>query len=168
MAVIGWGQPSIYIKKLGGTSAKWQLVPTPAEGTTELSTEKGDKQEAKLEGGANEDVRYNKNTYALSFTLRMTKERIKLIEDQDGIIEDNYSLALVPEDENVPGFIIDKAQVSVEDTWSAEEGGMLTYTFDALQPSVGTQIKYGKIKVTGSGTDITDVVIDNVSTTSEE
>lgn len=153
MAVIGWGQPKIYISPLDtqGNPTKWTLVPTPAEGTTELATEKGDKQEAKLEGGANEDVRYSKNTYSLSFTLRMSKGRSKLIEDEDGIISANYAVALIPEDEEVNGIMIDKAQVSVEDTWSAEEGGQWTYTFDALQPAKGTQVKYGVIEVTGSG-----------------
>ena len=154
MAVIGWGKPHIFIKELGDVDAIWEEVPTPAEGTTELATEKGDKQEAKLEGGANEDVRYNKNTYALSFTIRAAKGRKKLMKDEDGIITSNYSIILQPEDPQIDGICIDKAQVSVEDTWSAEEGGAWIYTFDALQPDKGTQVKYGKVNVTGTGDDL--------------
>lgn len=151
MAVIGWGKPRIFIKEIGAVGAKWKEVPTPVEDSTELATEKGDKQEAKLEGGANEDVRYNKNTYALSFSIRAAKGRKKLMKDEDGIITSNYSVLLQPEDGEIDGISIDKAQVSVEDTWSAEEGGVWIYTFDALQPDSGTQVKYGKIEVEGAG-----------------
>ena len=54
MAVIGWGKPRIFVKDLDDQSAKWIELPTPVEDSTQLSTEKGDKQEAKIEGGENE------------------------------------------------------------------------------------------------------------------
>ena len=151
MAVLSWGQPKIYYKAT--TESTWKLAPTPVEDSTELTTEKGDKTEAKIEGGANEDVRYGKNTYALSFTIRATKGREKLMDDVDGIINGTYSIALVPEDATIEGFIIEKASVSIEDAWTAADGATWAYTFDALQPDdiEKTQVQRGVINVTGSG-----------------
>lgn len=60
MAVIGWGKPRIFIKDLDASSPKWEELPTPVEDSTQLTTTKGDKQEAKIEGGENEDVKYGK------------------------------------------------------------------------------------------------------------
>lgn len=152
MAVIGWGKPRLFAKNLSDTSASWIEFPTPVEGTTELATEKGDKQEAKIEGGENEDVRYNKNTYALTCNIRAAKHRKKPIVDNDGLITDNYMFVLQPEDPEVEGILISKATVSVEDTWSSEEGGIWIYTIDALKPDDGSkQVKRVAVTVSGSG-----------------
>ena len=56
MAVIGWGKPRIFIKDLDVTSPAWEELPTPVEDSTQLTTTKGDKQEAKIEGGENEEL----------------------------------------------------------------------------------------------------------------
>lgn len=169
MAVIGWGKPNIFYKALSGSDTAWHKLDTPAEDSTNLSTTKGDKTEAKVEGGANEDVKYKKNTYALSFTLRAAKDRKRPFTDVDGVIVTNYAIVLQPEDEMVQGFAIEKATVSVEDSFSTAEGGMWAYTFDALQPAAGQQVKWGIIKVTSSGETITKIEIkgDNDSTYQE-
>ena len=69
MAVIGWGKPRVFIKDLDASAPKWEELPTPVEDSTQLTTTKGDKQEAKIEGGENEDVKYGKNTYALALNI---------------------------------------------------------------------------------------------------
>ena len=61
MAVLAWGKPRIFVKKLGG-SGSWIELPTPVEGSTQLSTTKGDKNEAKIEGGENDDYLYAYDT----------------------------------------------------------------------------------------------------------
>ena len=76
MAVLGWGKPRILVKDLDATGAAWEELPTPVENSTQLATTKGDKQEAKIEGGENEDVKYGKNTYALTFNIRAAKGRV--------------------------------------------------------------------------------------------
>ena len=67
----------------------------------------------------------------------------------EGYEADEYAVALQPENPNVPGFIIDRSTVSVEDPWGAEDGGMWTYTHDALKPEKGKKVKWGKITITG-------------------
>lgn len=148
MAVIGWGKPKIFYKDLGTTGAQWtELTAVPVENSTQLETSKGDKKEAKVEGGENQDVRYNKNTYALSFALRAAKSLAKPIQDADGLVTNNYSIAVQPEDATIQGILIDKARVSVEDTWSTDEGGLWTYTFNALKSddTTHTQVQWGVI-----------------------
>lgn len=149
--ILSWGKPRIFIKDLDTEGAKWEEVPTPVEDSTQLSTTKGDKKEAKVEGGENEDVKYKKNTYALVFNIRQAKNRKKIISDSDGVINNNYSVALQPEDPSIEGFVIDKAAVSVEDTWTAADGGVWVYTFDALKADKGDQVKWGVVAVTGTG-----------------
>ena len=147
MAIIGWGKPKIEVCKLEGdgtmpSSPVWEEFPTPVEGTTQLTVTKGDKLEAKIEGGENEDVKYKANTYQLVMNIRAAKGRDKPIEDFDGIIKDQYAVRLTPEDAEVPGFVIDRSTVSVEDNWGSEEGGVWVYAFDVLKPATGRQVKW--------------------------
>lgn len=159
MAVISWGKPDIFIKDLDNSMSKWILLPTPVEDSTQLTPTKGVKKEAKIEGGENEDVKYGKNTYALTFNIRKAKGRKAPVPHNDGVVAHNYALALRPEDPETPGIVIEKATVSVEDSWSSAEGGIWAITFDALKPASGNQIKDGVVAVTGSGDNITSVKI---------
>ena len=162
MSLLGWGKCRVFIKDLDATSATWVELPTPVENSTVLETTKGDKQEAKIEGGENEDVRYSKSTYALNLNIRAAKGRKKPIADSDGVIAHNYAVAVQPEDPEAVGIMIDKAKPSVADTFSTEEGGIWEYTFDALKPDTGDQCKMGVITVTEDGG-----VVSNVSITEE-
>lgn len=152
MSVLSWGKPKLFIQKIGEESASWKELPTPVEDSTQLSTTKGDKVEAKVEGGENEDVRYGKNTYALAFNIRAAKNRKKPVPDSDGIIDGEYKVALQPEDPDTPGLMIEKAKLSIEDTWSSADGGLWAYTADALKPENGKQVKWGKVAVSNTGT----------------
>lgn len=150
MAVIGWGRPTIVISKLDdkGDTTTWTEVPTPAEDSTSLTTTKGDKTEAKLEGGANEDVKYGRNTYALAYQIRVAKGKTMPFTALDGVVEGEYAVAVQPEDPSVPGIMIKKSVVSAEDTYSTAEGGAIVYTHDALQPNEGSQVEWGVITIT--------------------
>lgn len=166
MAMIGWGKPRIFFKETGKAGATWKEFPTPAEGSTSLSTTKGDKTEAKVEGGANEDVKYGNNTYALTFNIRAAKDRERPIDDVDGVIASNYAIALRPEDPKVQGFVIENATASVEDNFSAADGGVWAYTFDALVPSnsgfeTKRQVQWGVIEVAGTADNYT-ITVDKV------
>lgn len=168
MAVLGWGKPRIFIKDLDALSPAWEELPTPVENSTQLSTTKGSKQEAKLEGGENEDVRYGKNTYSLVSNIRAAKGRTRPISDEDGVVAHNYALALQPEDKDVQGFCMEKTTVSVEDTFSTEEGGLWSYTFDALKASKEKkQVQWGKIIVNESAGNITKIECDPEDTSGE-
>lgn len=149
MAVIGWGRPTIVISKLDnkGEPTTWSEVPTPAEDSTSLTTTKGDKTEAKLEGGANEDVKYGRNTYALAYQIRVAKGKTMPFVALDGVVDGEYAVAVQPEDPSVPGIMIKKSVVSAEDTYSTAEGGAIVYTHDALQPNEGSQVEWGVITI---------------------
>lgn len=158
MAFIGWGKPRILFKDLDESNSSWEEMPTPVENSTELSTEKGDKQEATIEGGENEDVKYNKNTYALACQVRAAKGRKCPIAHEDGVVAHNYAVVVQPEDPAVQGLCILKSAVSVEDAFSTEEGGSWTYTFDAIKKATGKkQIYWGVIDITESEGSISKV-----------
>lgn len=142
MAVISWGKPKIEIAKLdsSGTPGAWTEVDTPKQDSTQLTTEKGDKKEALEEGGGVVDAKYNKSKYSLVYQLFAKKGSTKPIADDDGVVLDNYAVRITPEDPTVPGWIMPKTNVSVVDTWSAEEGQLWEYTHDGLVPDGGGKI----------------------------
>lgn len=134
---LSWGKCTIWISLLDDNSkpTTWSKVPTPVEGSTTLSTSKGDKKEAKVEGGLYEGIKYNKNTYSLEFEVRAVKGRDKIAEDIDGVIAGEYALRLQPEDATVEGIQIDRGILSMEPSYSTEDGTKWKYTLDALIPA---------------------------------
>lgn len=148
---IGWGKPRIMIKELGNPNAKWMEVPTPVEDSVQLTPTKGDKKEAKLEGGDNEDVKYGKNNYELLYGIRVADNKTMPIKHDEGYVAAEYSVALQPENPKVSGFIIDRSAVSVEDPFTTSEGGVWTYAHDALKPEKGKKVKWGIISIEEKG-----------------
>lgn len=160
MATIGWGKPRIFVKKLGG-SGSWIELPTPVDGTTQLTTTKGDKSEAKIEGGENEDVKYNRNTYALALNIRAVEGRAMPLVADDGVIAGQYAVVLQPENPSAQGFAFLKSAASVEDSFTSADGGVWAYTFDALkQDAKHKQIYWGVVTVTESAGAISKIEID--------
>ncbi len=145
MAQLSWGKPSIEFGKCGANGAApttWtKLAYDPVENSTKLTPTKGEKKEAKVEGGENEAVKYAKNTFVFEFEVRAAKGRTKPIEDADGVVDGEYAVRLTPEDSTVEGILIDKATVSVEETFDTAEGKKWKYTFDVLKPAEGNQVK---------------------------
>lgn len=150
---VGWGKPDIYVKDLEATDGKWSKIPTPMDGTTQLTPTKGDKKEAKLEGGDNEDVMYLANNYALAYQIRRTSNKEMPIKHTDGVVEHHYGVVVVPQNKTAPGCYIAESAVSVEDAFDTTEGGTDLYTHDAVVPSDDSKkVKWGTFEVT-EGTD---------------
>lgn len=139
--MLSWGKCKIWIGKLGDSDAapsSWTEVPTPVENSTVLTGTKGDKTEAKVEGGEVEAVKYGKNTYTLTFNIRAAKGRAKPVEDKNGTIEGNYAIKLQPEDATVEGLDIKKTTLSMLPSFSTAEGTIWQYTADVLLPADGS------------------------------
>lgn len=145
MAILSWGKPKIWIGKRGDSDeepSSWIEIPTPVENSTQLTPTKGEKKEAKIEGGENEGVKYGKNTYALTFQIRAVKGRTKPVEDDDGVIEGEYALKLQPEDKTVEGIDIKKGTLSMMPTYTSADGTIWEYTLDVLKPDTGKSIDF--------------------------
>ncbi len=143
MKQVTWGKPKLEVAKFveGGSPTSWIIVPTQKENTVKLTIEKGDKKELKGEGGEVVAVRYNKNKYKLECEVFIPHGVTPPIEENDGIVTSEYAVRLTPENPTLDGFIFDKTSVSVEGGWTSEEGMILKYTFDALQPPTGKILK---------------------------
>lgn len=148
MAILSWGKPKLFAKNLDVEGSEWIQFPTPVVDSTELAPTKGEKKEAKIEGGENEDVKYAKNTYALTCAIRAAKGRKKPIADEDGVINGNWAFVLQPEDPTTQGFVMRKSTASLEDSFTAAEGGNWAYTFDAIKDGDHKQVEWGVITVT--------------------
>ena len=152
---LNWGKPRIFVRKCSNLVSNpnpFIEFPTPVQSSTTLETTKGDKVEAKVEGGENEDVRYNRNTYQLTLRIRTLKDRLKPLVDEDGIITDEYELYIQPEDTTAPGMFMSRSTVSEADQFNADDGGAWEYTFDALKNKTAGkgQIQWGYVTVTGT------------------
>lgn len=145
MSVIAWGKPKIEVAPfVNGVLPEipvWTDLPTSKEGSSQLTTAKGNKQEAKGEGGESVDVRYSKNGYSFATDIFVKVGDTRPIQDADGVVAVNYAVRLTPEDDKAEGFLFDKSVVTVEETWNATDGKMLKYTFDALKPTTGVMCK---------------------------
>lgn len=145
MAVLSWGKPKVeFTKSVDGApapSATWTEMPAIKEDTAKLTTTKGTKKEATEEGGDLIDVRYGKNKYLFEVEVFVKKGDTRPIEDEDGVIPDEYAVRLTPEDEQCEGFLIDRNNASVEESWSSADGKMLKYSFDAKKPKTGKTLK---------------------------
>lgn len=142
MGKLAWGKCTIRIGKRGDNDQEptdWVIAPTPVQDSTQLNPTQGDKTEAKVEGGENEDVRYNRTTYQLVFNIRGAKGRDPLFDDDEGIIPGEYALELQPEDPTVEGIRIDRGTLSVNYTYTAADGVIWQYFLDVLKPSDGSQ-----------------------------
>jgi hypothetical protein len=149
---LSWGKPKIFIKDLGTTGAKWKLLNTPVEDSTNLSSEQGDKLEAKIEGGENEAVKYKKNTYTLAYNIRKAQGRKQPMANTDGVVKNEYAVLLQPEDPNTDGFYIERSSANIQDTFTTADGAIWAVTHDALSPSVGNTVKWGKVTLATTGT----------------
>lgn len=143
MSVLGWGKPKVeYTKSVNGApGTDWKEFPEIVENTTTLETTEGQLVEAPEEGGDVVDSRRAKNKYKLSLELYVKKGDTKPIEDEDGAIIDNYAVRVTPEDPECEGFVIDKANVSVVETFTSADGKRWRYTFDAIKPATGKMLK---------------------------
>jgi len=145
MAQLSWGKPTIEFGKCGANGAApttWtKLAYDPVESSTKLTPTKGEKKEAKVEGGENEAVKYARNTYAFEFEVRAAKDRVKPIVDADGVVEGEYAFRLTPEDATCEGILIERSVVSLEESYDTAEGKKWKYTVDVLKPASGNQVK---------------------------
>lgn len=149
---LAWGKCRLFVAPLtSGTEGQYTEWPTPVEDTLQLTPTKGDKQEAKIEGGDLEAVKYKKNTHILELEIRQGNEdgtpRSKPVTDVDGVVTGEYAVMLQPENAQVEGIKIDRCVISCEDSLNMSDGGRWKYTFDVLKPTTGNQVKWQVIEV---------------------
>lgn len=160
MAQIGWGKNRHGVRDITDTGKGWRELPTAAEDTWELATEKGDKLEAKIEGGEYEDVKYKENTFTITFDIRVKKGRKKPFDDHNGVIDHEYAYFSQPEDADVPaGLLAGRCRISCELKGTDADGTTYTYTVEPLQPTDSTKkaLVLGKVAITESGGTISEV-----------
>lgn len=134
MAVLSWGKPTVEFKKTSDASGTWTAFGEIVEDSSALEVTEGELIQATEEGGGVVDARRKRNQYKFSFELFVKKGDERPIADVDGVIADNYSVRLTPEDDECEGFLLDKTNVTVTESWTAANGKRLRYTFDGIKP----------------------------------
>ena len=140
MAVLSWGKPKVEFAKtdastgLGPATSGWTAFGEIKEDSASLDVTEGELIEATEEGGGVVDARRKANKYVFVLELFVKKGDTRPITDTNGIIADNYAERLTPEDPECVGFLLAKTNVTVSERWTAAEGKILRYTFDAIKP----------------------------------
>lgn len=139
MKKLMWGKALIAIAKKNASGyGDFKLFPEMVENSTNLATTKGEKKEAKVEGGGVEAVRYGLNAYALTADYRRGTVNGKMVEfpfeELDGTVEGTYALRVQPEDKTVGGITVMEVLISTEDTFTASDGAIKKVTFDFIKP----------------------------------
>ncbi len=150
---LAWGKNKHWLRKLSketNNTNPWIPLFTPVEGTLQLNPTKGQKQEAKIEGGEMEAIKYAKNTQQVVFEIRQGNEdgtpRKKPVDDIDGVVAGEYEYLCQPENPEVEGIKVDRCVVSCEDSLNMTDGGRWKYTIDVLKPKTGNSVKWEVIE----------------------
>lgn len=169
MKELSWGRCTLFAQKNSDTTNPVIKFPTACDGTTNLTPSKGEKKEAKIEGGGIEAVKYGANTYSGETQIRNGIDEtgahtVKPIQDNDGVIEGTYKLWLQPENPEAPGFFIANAVLGCEDAFTGADGATWKYTFDALKPSDGSNtVKWGKVSFKDNAVTFTETKAGNAA-----
>lgn len=146
--ILSWGECDAYVKKAGETTYKKE--PKPVDQSTTVEPSEGEKLEAKVEGGKLEAAMQLANSYLAKYQLRVAESKDSNITHVNGVVEDEYSLAIVPKNKSAIGIVIDRASVSVLDnTFNSKEGIVDEFRFTALEPADGKILKRGVLTVSG-------------------
>lgn len=150
MRNLSWGKPRIFVKNLDDNTAKWKELNTPAQDTTELQPTKGDKMEAPVEGGENEEVMYKDSKYVVLYNIRKYKGRSVPIPNKNGVASHHYAFCLMPEDNTNIGFYVEKTTVTVDDTFTPADGAVWAVQHDAIAATSGNTVKWGTVEIAES------------------
>lgn len=143
MGILKWGKPLIQIGKLGANDAapsSWITIDNPVEDSTKLTTNDGDIQEARGEGGELVDVKKKRNSYEFAFEL-FVKQGVALpVQDVDGLVEGFYAMRLLPEDQSLDGIQFAKAVLTAGDTYNTADGQRKPYVMHVINSTSGATI----------------------------
>ncbi|MCM1576972.1 MAG: hypothetical protein NC035_08345 [Bacteroides sp.] len=157
MAYIGWGKPRFFVKNISKGGSIREL-PNVVEDTFDITTEQGDKLEAKIEGGTNEDVKYKNNTNTITLDIRVFKGRKKPFADVNGVVSDEFEFWMQPEDPAVPaGIHCSRCRVATELKGTAADGITYTYTFEPLDNGEVDACQVGTVTVEEAGGNISNI-----------
>lgn len=127
-------------KKTDGTYEPFKRWPECVENALNLITTKGEKKEAKVEGGGVEAVKYAKNVYGLEMSFRrglvngqprtFPTDEVEI----DGVVDGVYAFRVQPEDKTSGGISVMEVIISTEDSYTAADGAIKKVTFDFIKP----------------------------------
>lgn len=146
MATISWGKPSAFettpsVSGAPADNAEWKSIETPKDGTLQINVTEGSEQTALEEGGGLVDIRFNANTYELTFTEFVKKGKTSVFADTDGIVAGEHAFRFLPEDDSCEGRQIDCSVVRVIETFTTADGILRQYKARCKKPASGNTVK---------------------------
>lgn len=142
MKKLMWGKAlaALAKKKDTGGYDSFTKLPEMVENSLTLNTAKGEKKEAKVEGGGVEAVKYSKNGYSLTADFRRGKVGTTAVtfpfddDEVDGVVDGVWYLRVQPEDKTAGGLSVKEVIISTEDLFTTADGAIKRVTFDFIKP----------------------------------
>lgn len=145
MSILSWGKGLLETTTsqdgAPDKAATWKAIDTPKDGTLKLNATAGSEVTATEEGGDIVDSRIGKTTYSLEFDLFVKKGVNRPWEDTDGLITGEHAFRYTPEDDTNEGFLIERANVHCEESYTVADGKILHYVAKCLKPKTGKTVK---------------------------
>jgi hypothetical protein len=137
-AILTWGKCDIYAARIlaDGSLSPFYKFPTPVDGTTQLSTEAGEKLEAKVEGGGVIATRRKASSYSLGFEIHVGAHYPRPAapyDGKDGVILGNHVVKVVSEDPAAVSLQFNNCSMGVEMTFDSSNGIRWKYAVDVLK-----------------------------------
>lgn len=142
MKKLMWGKAlaALARKKDTGGYDTFAKMPEMVENSMALNTTKGEKKEAKVEGGGVEAVKYSKNGYSLVADFRRGMVGSTAVAfpfddyEVDGVVDGVWYLRVQPEDKTAGGLAVEEVIISTEDLFTSADGAIKRVTFDFIKP----------------------------------
>lgn len=145
MAILSWGKGLLETTPstdgAPASDATWNAIDTPKQDTVKLTPTAGTEVTANEEGGDVVDSRIGKTTYQLEWDNFVKKGVDRPFEDTDGVITGEHAFRYTPEDDTTEGFLIERASVHCEESYSTADGKLLHYVARCLKPKSGKTVK---------------------------
>ncbi len=145
MAILSWGkgllETTASTDGAPDKAATWTAIDTPKTDTLKLTATAGSETTAQEEGGDVVDSRIGKTTYQLEWDNFVKKGVERPFEDNDGIIAGEHAFRYTPEDESNEGFLIERASIHAEESYSTADGKLIHYVAKCLKPKTGKTVK---------------------------
>ena len=101
--------------------------------------------EGTIEGGEVEVAKRKKSKYELDYNIRKLQGRKPPMKSVDGVVNHEYAVLLMPEDNSADGFYIERTSVNIDPNFTCAEGTAWNVVHDALKPDNGNTVKWGQV-----------------------
>ncbi len=143
--ILSWAKCKVTAQPINtdGTMGAEYEFPIPVEGTTAVTTEAGEKLEAKVEGGEVIAAKTKASNFSLEFEIHVAAGYPRPAAPYDGnngVIFGNHVVKVIPDEPAALALRFNRCSMSVQKQFDSSKGITWKYVVAALMPEDGKEI----------------------------